>query len=82
MRVLCTTQPGNGHFHTIAPVAALRDAGHDVRPGQFDHSGDEGLPPWIETLPDLPVVHATLGTVMNRDTSLLAAILAALRTNR
>jgi UDP:flavonoid glycosyltransferase YjiC (YdhE family) len=57
----------------LAPVA------HFVRPGREDRTSDDGVPPWLESLHGLPVVHATLGTVMNRSSSLLESILHALR---
>ena len=45
----------------------------------FDQTGDEGLPPWFETLPDRPIVYATLGTgVFNRYPGVFESIIDAL----
>ena len=52
---------------------------HLLRPVPFDRSGDEGLPPWVEELPDAPTVCATLGTAANRSPAVFAAILEGLR---
>jgi MGT family glycosyltransferase len=45
----------------------------------FDRSGDEALPAWAESLPDRPLVYATLGTVFNSRIDIFQAILAGLR---
>jgi MGT family glycosyltransferase len=45
----------------------------------FDQSGDEHLPGWVEDLAGLPTVYATLGTISNRFTPILQAILDGLR---
>ncbi len=63
-------------FHP--PEEPLAPTAHFVRPGRFDRSGDEELPPWITSLPARPTVHATLGTVMNRTSRLFDVILNAL----
>ncbi|MCA1669679.1 MAG: glycosyltransferase [Thermomicrobia bacterium] len=63
-------------FHP--PDEPLAPTAHFVRPGQFDRSGDEGLPQWVTSLPDQPTVHATLGTVMGRTSRLFDTILDAL----
>ena len=57
----------------LAPTASF------LRPVPFDRSGDEGLPPWVATLPDRPLVYATLGTVFTHARPVYDAILAALR---
>jgi UDP:flavonoid glycosyltransferase YjiC (YdhE family) len=50
-----------------------------VRPEPFDRSGPETLPAWVDALPARPTVYATLGTVTNGRTDLLAAFLAGVR---
>ena len=64
----------------------LDDVGESIRPTRhhycatpFDRSGDEAAPDWPLPLPDAPLVFATLGTVMNTRTDLLAAFIEALR---
>ncbi len=46
---------------TPLPVTARR-----MKPLIFSESGDEKLPEWINSLPSLPVVHATLGTFVDK----------------
>lgn len=43
----------------------------------FDMAAGERLPDWLETLPDLPLVHATLGTAFNQAPALFNSILQA-----
>jgi UDP:flavonoid glycosyltransferase YjiC (YdhE family) len=59
--------------HPLPPTA------HAVRHEGFDASTDDKLPSWVEQLPDRPTVYATLGTVVNRNTDILKAILDGLR---
>jgi UDP:flavonoid glycosyltransferase YjiC (YdhE family) len=61
------------------PSYRLPPTAHAVRYQGFDTSSDDRLPAWVEQLPDLPTVYATLGTVMNRTTEILQAILDGLR---
>lgn len=46
--------------HTVSPTT------HHLRPMADDRSGAEGLPGWVASLPDGPVVYVGLGTVDNR----------------
>lgn len=65
-------------FHD--PALPLPPTAHLLRPTPFSQSGDETLPTWIQQLPDLPTVYATLGTVFNsRTPGLFEAILDGLR---
>ena len=48
------------------PAAPLPPTAHRMKPLIFNESGDEKLPEWIDSLPSLPVVHATLGTAVDR----------------
>jgi UDP:flavonoid glycosyltransferase YjiC (YdhE family) len=57
---------------TVAPTA------HYLRPTPADRSGPEGLPPWIDALPNRPVVYVGLGTVFN-DPAVFRAVIAGLR---
>lgn len=50
-----------------------------VRPDINDCSGDEGLPDWFSEFAGRPIVHATLGTVFNREPALLERIIEAFR---
>ena len=52
---------------------------HAFRYTGFSQSGDEKLPEWVGELGKRPTVYATLGTVFNRRTDLLSAILEGLR---
>jgi MGT family glycosyltransferase len=52
---------------------------HRFRSQPFDLSGDDKLPAWIDTLPDQPTLHATLGTAFNQSPETFRAILDALR---
>ncbi len=65
-------------FHD--PALPLAPTAHLLRPVPFSQSGGEGLPTWVEDLPDQPTVYATLGTVFNtRTPGLFEAILDGLR---
>jgi len=48
------------------PGAPLPLTSRRMKPLIFNESRDEKLPEWIDSLPPLPVVHATLGTVLDR----------------
>jgi UDP:flavonoid glycosyltransferase YjiC (YdhE family) len=52
---------------------------HAFRYTGFNRSGEEALPGWFAELGRRPLVYATLGTVFNRLTDILAAILEGLR---
>jgi UDP:flavonoid glycosyltransferase YjiC (YdhE family) len=58
---------------------APRPTRRHYRTSSFDRSGDEAAPDWPLPLADAPLVFATLGTVMNTHTDLLAAFIEALR---
>jgi UDP:flavonoid glycosyltransferase YjiC (YdhE family) len=60
----------------LPPPAATT---HFIHALPFDRSGDEGLPAWVESLPDRPLVYATLGTVFNDRVEIFEAFLAGLR---
>jgi UDP:flavonoid glycosyltransferase YjiC (YdhE family) len=49
------------------------------RAAPFDRSGEEGVPEWLRTLSDAPLVYATLGTAVNARTEILSAFVEALR---
>ncbi len=51
---------------------------HCVRPMPEDRSGAEGLPGWVMSLPDRPVVSVGLGTVFNKP-EVFRAFIAGLR---
>jgi len=59
-----TLHPFPPTFHD--PAAFLPPTTHFVRPTPEDRSGTEGLPGWVESLPDRPVVYVGLGTVFNQ----------------
>jgi UDP:flavonoid glycosyltransferase YjiC (YdhE family) len=62
--------------------AELATTGVDVlplRPVPFDAVAGEGLPPWVEELPDRPTVYVTLGTLHNDAAGVLEAAVAGLR---
>jgi UDP:flavonoid glycosyltransferase YjiC (YdhE family) len=61
------------------PAMPLPPTAHAVCPFAFDRSGDEPLPAWVRTLPDRPVVYATMGTAFNRVDNILEAIVSGLR---
>jgi len=63
----------------LPPGEPLAPTARFLRPVPFDRSGDEELPAWAATLPDRPMVYATLGTVFNQARPVFEAILAALR---
>lgn len=50
-----------------------------IQPLLFDQSGKEGLPAWVDDLPQRPLVFATLGTAFNHVPGVLSSIIAALR---
>lgn len=60
------------------PTAPLPPTTHRIRHVGFDRSSDEQLPAWVQDLPEQPTVYATLGTVFNRVTDVLRAILDGL----
>jgi UDP:flavonoid glycosyltransferase YjiC (YdhE family) len=64
-------------FHN--PEYSLPPTSHSVFHGGFDSSSGKELPGWVSSLPPLPTVYATLGTVMNHNVAILAAILEGLR---
>jgi UDP:flavonoid glycosyltransferase YjiC (YdhE family) len=47
------------------PAFPLPPTGHALRPIALDAVGGEGLPPWLDVLPDRPLVHFSLGTAFN-----------------
>jgi len=51
---------------------------HYLRPMLGDRSGPEEVPPWVETLPDHPVVYLGLGTLFNKP-EIFRAVIAGLR---
>ncbi len=69
--------PAPSSYHD--PATPLPTTARAVRHVAFDRSGDEPLPTWVETLPDRPVVYATMGTAFNRVANIHAAILEGLR---
>ncbi len=48
------------------PGTPLPPTARRIKPLIFNESGDEKLPEWIKSLPPLPVVHATLGGLLDR----------------
>ena len=52
---------------------------HLFRPVSFDRSGSEGLPGWIDSLPDQPTIYTTLGTVFNDEPGVFEMIIDAFR---
>lgn len=60
------------------PARPVAPTAHFVRPMLGDRSGEEGLPAWVATLPDRPVVYVGLGTVLN-EPAIFRAFLAGLR---
>jgi UDP:flavonoid glycosyltransferase YjiC (YdhE family) len=73
-----TLQPSVRSLLALPP----RLTDHLIRPVPFDGSTGEGLPPWLDVLPDRPTVYATLGTVFNRRSDIFETILAGLRDER
>jgi UDP:flavonoid glycosyltransferase YjiC (YdhE family) len=70
-----TLRPFPPSFRDSAlPVAPTT---HYLRPLLGDRSGPEGLPPWVATLPDRPVVYVGLGTVFN-EPAIFRALIAGL----
>jgi UDP:flavonoid glycosyltransferase YjiC (YdhE family) len=61
------------------PTNPLQPTAHSILYAGFDASSDDRLPDWVEQLPDLPTLYATLGTVVNHNTHILQAILDGLR---
>jgi UDP:flavonoid glycosyltransferase YjiC (YdhE family) len=64
-------------FHD--PAEPMPATTHTLRHVSFDQVGDETLPGWISSLPDQPTVYVTLGSFYGQDTSMMAALIAALR---
>ncbi len=60
------------------PEARQLPFSHRLRPVVFDTSGGEGLPLWLNELPDQPIIYATLGTVFNRTPRVLEAVIEAM----
>jgi UDP:flavonoid glycosyltransferase YjiC (YdhE family) len=50
---------------------------HVFRPSMFDQDGMESLPPWIRALDERPLLYATLGTVFNKVSDVLKAVVQA-----
>jgi len=50
----------------VSGSAALPTTAHWIQPPVFDAPKGEQLPDWVNTLPGLPTVYASLGTVYNR----------------
>ena len=61
------------------PATAYSPTTRFIRRVVFDQSGDETLPDWVATLPELPTILATLGTVANQEAAIFRAMLAALQ---
>jgi UDP:flavonoid glycosyltransferase YjiC (YdhE family) len=59
------------------PARPVAPTAHFVRPMLGDRAGEEGLPAWVATLPDRPVVYVGLGTVLN-EPKIFRAFLAGL----
>jgi len=59
------------------PALPVAPTTHYLRPLLGDRSGPEGLPPWVATLPDQPVVYVGLGTIFN-DAAIFHAFLSGL----
>jgi MGT family glycosyltransferase len=70
---LCPFPPG-----LQDPVLPVAPTTHYVRPLLGDRSGPEGLPPWVETLPNRPVVYLGLGTALNKP-EVFRAVIAGVR---
>ena len=64
---------------SLLDLSTLPATAHTIQPLIFDRSGDEVLPAWVDELPDLPLVYATLGTAFNQAPGVLAAIISGLR---
>jgi MGT family glycosyltransferase len=47
------------------PAFPLPPTGHALGPVALDAAGGEGLPPWLDALPDRPVAYFGLGTAFN-----------------
>ncbi len=56
------------------PGAPFGPTARRIRPLIFSDSTDDPLPDWIDSLPDAPVVHASLGTAFERPELLRAII--------
>jgi UDP:flavonoid glycosyltransferase YjiC (YdhE family) len=67
--------PPSLQFPAIAAVATRRA----MRPVPFDAEVGEHLPAWVETMPAVPTVYVTLGTVFNEAAPLFRTILEGLR---
>lgn len=70
---LCPFPPG-----LQDPALPVPPTTHYLRPMLGDRSGPEGLPSWVETLPDRPVVYLGLGTALNKP-EVFRAVIAGLR---
>jgi len=70
---LCPFPPG-----LQDPALPVPPTTHYLRPMLGDRSGPEGLPPWVATLPDRPVVYVGMGTVFDRP-EVFRAFIAGLR---
>lgn len=60
------------------PALPVPPTTHALRPMLGDHTGPEGLPPWVEALPDYPVVYLGLGTSFNKP-EVFRAVIAGVR---
>jgi MGT family glycosyltransferase len=59
--MLAPFPPSLRHAESPFPSTARR-----IKPLIFNESTDDVLPEWVETLPAQPIVHASLGTVVDR----------------
>lgn len=64
-------------FHD--PAERLPATAHAIQHVPFAASGDERLPSWVRELGELPTVYVTLGSILGRNTRLLATLISALR---
>jgi UDP:flavonoid glycosyltransferase YjiC (YdhE family) len=71
-----TLHPFPPAFHD--PSRPIPPTIHYVRHTPDDHSGPEGLPAWVASLPDRPVVYVGLGTVFNKP-EIFRTVIAGLR---
>ncbi|MGH9279631.1 MAG: glycosyltransferase [Acidimicrobiales bacterium] len=63
-------------------VQATQAGAHPIRPVPFDAVAGEGLPEWVDGLPDQPTVYVTLGTLDNDAPEVFGAVVAGLRGER
>ena len=61
------------------PEYALPPEVQSLRPLIFDRTEERGVPAWIDDLPALPTVYATLGTVFNHRPDVFQSIVEGLR---